>query len=92
MINGFVNVKEDQKTSFSFKSHRDDPDCYPVNVISFANNNILVTGSPEGSLILWDKDIRKKICVLPEKINNQKKFGNTELIDVDFCRLNSSNM
>lgn len=92
MINGLVNVKEEQKTSFSFKSHRDEPECQPVNVIAFANNNILATGSPDGSLILWEKDIRKKICVLPEKINSQKKFGNSELVDIDFCRFNSSMM
>lgn len=80
-----MTVKEDQRCSFAFKAHREENDCYPVSMITFAPNNILVTGSPDGSMVMWDKDQRKKLCKLPEAINSQKTMG-ADIVDADFCR------
>jgi len=84
-------VKPDQKSSFAFKAHRDQTDSYPVNVITFTNHNILLTGSPDGTFVLWDKDKRKKLGTWPESLNNSKSF-NEELVDADFCRFNGGMM
>lgn len=85
-----MNISEDKKTSFAFKAHREDSDCYPVNMITFANNNILVTGSPDGTMYVWNKCVRKRICRLPECITKQT-FG-ADVVDADFCRFNQSMM
>lgn len=51
----------------------------------------MVTGSPDGNMIVWDKDRRKKVCKLPEAIGNAKNFG-CDIVDADFCRFNQGMM
>jgi len=61
-------------------------------MISFSQNNILATGSPDGTIILWEKDKRKKIGKLPELVLPSSKNFSGDIVDADFCRFSGSLM